>query len=295
MGRCREIILLALLLVGCSPVSLPFLPTPTPLPVTIDSLRFDSAYLTNTPRKVDVFLPPGYAQSTETYPVLYAQDGQDMQSVRLKETLEILFAQNAIQPIIVVAIHASGERLSEYGTAGIPDYQFRGSRADLYTRMLLEEIMPEIEARYRVKTGPQHTSVMGWSLGGLMAFDLAWNHPGVFGRVGVFSGSFWWHTDNTDLDSMLNSRIAHNMVREGPLREGMRFWFESGFLDEEEDRDGDGVIDSVQDTRELVAELKALGYADGNIRLLELEQGYHSPGTWAEALPDFLLWAFPVK
>ncbi len=286
---------MCLFLLSCATATPQEEQNPMLITITVDSLRFDSKYLTNTPRKVDVFLPPNYETSNQRYPVVYAQDGQDMTAVHLKETLETLYQQNLIKPMIVVAIHASGERLSEYGTAGIPDYQFRGNRADAYTSMLLEEIMPEINRKYRTLTEPENTAVMGWSLGGLMAFDLAWNHPDTFGMVGAFSGSFWWHTDNENLQTVLNSRIVHEMVRSGKKQDGLKFWFETGFLDEEDDRDSDGVIDMVQDTRELVAVLQALGYSDEDIRLIELPTGRHNPSTWAEALPDFLIWAFPLK
>lgn len=268
--------------------------SPTPQAVVVDTITFDSELLTNAPRIVDVYLPPGYdAEPERRYPVLYAQDGQDMDDVHMQGTLEELYSQGAIAPLIVVAIHATGERMSEYGTAGIPDYQDRGNHADLYTRMLFEEIMPAINEKYRTLGGAENTSVMGWSLGGLTAFDLAWNHPEVFGQAGVFSGSFWWHTDNEDVQTMLDSRVAHKMVREGEERDGMRFWFETGFHDETDDRDGDGIIDAVQDTRELVAELRAKGYTDADIAVVELPDGFHSQSTWAKVLPDFLVWAFP--
>jgi enterochelin esterase-like enzyme len=260
----------------------------------VETITVDSEFLTNAPRIVDIYLPPGYdADPDRRYPMLYAQDGQDMADVRLKHTLEELYGQGTIAPLIVIAIHATGERLSEYGTAGTPDYQYRGSHAALYTRMLLDEIMPAINEKYRTLVGPENTSVMGWSLGGLMAFDLAWNHPEIFGQVGVFSGSFWWHTDNEDLPAMLASRVTHKMAREGEKREGTRFWFESGFRDESDDRDGDGIIDAVQDTRELVSELMAKGYTDADITVVELTEGFHTQSTWGEVLPEFLRWAFP--
>jgi enterochelin esterase-like enzyme len=283
--------LLGLFLVSCGAFA-----TPEPLAVTVERIEFYSENINPyVKRVVDVYLPPGYAASDARYKVLYAQDGQDMGSIGLKAMLEKLYAENAIEPVVFVAIHASGERLSEYGTAGIPDYQFRGSRADLYTKMLLEELMPRINADYRTQTGPENTAVMGWSLGGLMAFDLGWNHPDVFGKIGVFSGSLWWHTDNTDLKSMLDSRVAHDMVRRDGKKDGLAFWFESGMLDETEDRDGDGVIDAVQDTRELIETLKSVGYTDADIVNVELPQGRHSPATWGSVLPDFLKWAFPLK
>ena len=37
-------------------------------------------------------------------------------------------------------------------------------------------------------------SFCGFSLGGLSALDIVWNHPTEFTKVGVFSGSLWWRT-----------------------------------------------------------------------------------------------------
>ena len=94
---------------------------------------------------------------------------------------------------------------------------------------------------------------------------------------------------------MLDSRIAHNMVRDGQKTEGMRFWFESGTQDETEDRDGNGVIDAVQDTTELIDVLKEKGWSDSEIRFVLVEGGRHSPSTWASALPDFLVWVYGIN
>ena len=72
----------------------------------------------------------------------------------------------------------------------------------------------------------------------------------------------------------------------------MNFWFQCGTWDEYDDRDGDGVIDSIQDTLECIAELERKGYAWGvNTRYLEVKEGMHNPETWAKVLPDFLMWA----
>ena len=150
-------------------------------------------------RQVTIFLPPDYDTSPHRhYKVLYANDGQDMPAVKMADTLATLYAQHEIEPIIVVAVHATRERLHEYGTAGIPNARGLGKRARKYSFLILDELMPTINRRYRTLTGPLNTAMMGFSLGGLMAFDLAWNHPDVFGAVGVFSGSLWWRTDDAD-------------------------------------------------------------------------------------------------
>jgi hypothetical protein len=52
-------------------------------------------------------------------------------------------------------------------------------------------------------------------------------------------------------------------VRETARPPRLRLWFETGTRDETDDRDGNGVIDAIQDTTELVDALTALGYAAG--------------------------------
>ena len=73
----------------------------------------------------------------------------------------------------------------------------------------------------------------------------------------------------------------------------MRFWFQAGTLDEKDDRDHNGVIDSIQDTTELIDELALKGYKrDKELVYVQVESGQHHPSTWAEVLDQFLLFAF---
>ena len=318
-------VLLALAVTGCQPSAAPtatpiLLPTHTPavalastsavtmtlIPqpsstapaltggVTIEKqLHFASAFLDKA-RTVDVYLPPGYAAGGEArYPVLYANDGQDMARWRLKPTLEALYAAETLPPIIVVAVYATADRTSEYGTVEAVNANGMGKRAGDYVRFFTEELMPFVDTTYRTLTGPAHTAVLGSSLGGLMAFDLAWNKPDLIGTAGVFSGSLWWRTDASSVAARQNSRVAHTAVRAGPLKPGLRFWFEAGTKDETDDRDGNGVIDAIQDTTELIDALEGLGYdAETGVVYVQVEGGQHNQATWAGALPGFLTWAF---
>lgn len=253
---------------------------------------FESRLLGET-RTIDVFLPRDYRTATAaSYPVLYANDGQDMQAVDLATTLDSLQRLGAIRPVLVVAVHATA-RMQDYGTAGVANAQGLGARAELYERFLLEELMPAIEHRYRVASGPAQTAIMGWSLGALSAFDLAWRHSDRVGAVGAFSGSFWWRTNDTDASARQSSRIMHQRVRMTRGRPPLRFWFETGLQDETEDRDGDGVIDAIQDTEELVLALTAHGYKRGPDLVHLTVTGRHDLPTWKRMLPEFLLWAFP--
>jgi enterochelin esterase-like enzyme len=215
-----------------------------------------------------------------------------MTAVDLLGILDSLQQAGAMAPALVVAVHAT-ERVLDYGTAGIPNAQGLGARAGRYQRFLLDELMPAIDARYRVARGPATTAVMGWSLGGLSAFDLAWRHPERFGTVGVFSGAFWWRTDDSSPAAKQASRIMHRRVRETTTHPTVRMWFETGLQDESADRDGDGVIDAVQDTEELLAVLTRKGYRRGLDMVHLTVEGRHDLPTWKRLLPEFLVWAYP--
>jgi Putative esterase len=129
-----------------------------------------------------------------------------------------------------------------------------------------------------------------------MAFDLAWNHPDVFGAVGVFSGSFWWRTDEADTHARQESRIMHRRVRDTDSPGQLRLWFEAGTDDEKEDRDNNGVIDAIQDTTELMDELELKGFRRGlDMIYTQVEGGEHHQRTWGFILPYFLRWAFPTS
>ena len=267
------------------------------LPVT--QVRIDlisdlySPQLSNT-RTLHVFLPPDYArQSRARYKVLLMNDGQDWKALCLKETLERLYAADRIEPLVVVAIPTNSNRLNEYGTAYPLDYRGRGAQAAAYTQFIADTVLPLIHSHYRTRIGAANTAFLGASLGGLSAFDIAWHHPQHIGTVGVFSGSFWWRTHSATVLMRTTSRIAHQIVRQSQKRPGMRFWFQAGKLDEKDDRDHNGVIDSIQDTTELIDELALKGYKrDKEWVYVQVEGGQHHPSTWASVLDQFLLFAF---
>ena len=90
-----------------------------------------------------------------------------------------------------------------------------------------------------------------------------------------------------------SARIMHDIIRSAPSKNAsQRFWFQTGTLDEEEDRNQNGIIDAIDDTVDLIRELKRKGYTDKDIRYVEVEDGQHNPQTWGTAMPDFLKWAF---
>lgn len=255
---------------------------------------FYSHHLQNS-RPLHIYLPPAYHQNDQPCKLLLINDGQDMTALHLRQTLATLYARRQIEPLVAVAIPTNEERLEEYGTAVAANARGLGSKAALYAGFVIEELLPVIRQTFRVSERATDTAILGASLGGLSAFDIAWNFPDDFGMVGVMSGSFWWTAAADETNIAPGERIAHSQVRQGPKRQGQRFWFEAATQDEFEDRDQNGVIDAIQDTLELMDELEALGYRRGKeLVYVEMPGGRHNYDTWAQALPHFLRWAFPV-
>ena len=208
--------------------------------------------------------------------------------------LDDLYERNQVQPMVCVGIHAGIDRRMEYGTSGILDYKGRGAKASLYTQFIFEELLPMTRQNFH-SMAFREKSFAGFSLGALSALDNVWNHPSEFSKVGIFSGSLWWR--NRDQHDALYSdetdRIMHQKFKSGKYYPWLKLFLACGAADEVEDRNNNGIIDSIDDTLDLIEELKGKGYRmDEDIRFLLLEGGKHDIATWARAFPDFLCWGW---
>ncbi len=244
-------------------------------------------------RKVtfDVYFPPQNLMEVEPR-LLLINDGQDLVTMDFKAILENLYEENQISPLVCVGIHCGFDRRSEYGTAGILNYRGLGAKAFDYTRFVFEELLPFIRMHYQIISFKEK-SFCGFSLGGLSALDIVWNHPEEFSKVGVFSGSLWWRMLSQDDPKFLEEEhmIMHRKIRNGNYYPWLKFFFEAGTLDETADRNNNGIIDSIDDTVSLIDELIKKGYdPQTDIYYLELPEGKHNVATWARAFPEFLKW-----
>ena len=243
--------------------------------------------------ELSILLPPVAVAGLPPYPVLYLNDGQDLERLNLQATLDALYARHAVRPFVLVGAHANDQRVQEYGTAAHADFNGRGSLAGAYSAFVLEELLPFAQAHYHVSASPAAAVVAGFSLGGLSAFDLVWHHPAAFARAGVFSGSFWWRQRAVGAGYTPADRIMHGLVRARRAHPSHRFWLQTGTLDERNDRNENGVIDTIEDCLDLVEELITSGMdANEAIRYVQVEGGHHHPDTWGRVMPDFLIWAF---
>lgn len=251
--------------------------------ILTERMELESRFLQRTVT-VDLYYPESDLPPAS---LLLINDGQDLPGMPFAPLLQSV--EWPADPTLVCAgIHCGPERLMEYGTAGVPDFAGRGAKAGAYQQFIIEELIPELQGHFRTRRF-HHYSFAGFSLGGLSALDTVWSHPEIFRTVGVFSGSLWWRTrsleDNYDEE---RDRIMHQKIASGNFHPHLRFYFTTGSLDETADRNGNGIIDSIDDTLDLIRRLNEKGYTDRQIRYLNYEDGRHDVPTWARALPAFL-------
>lgn len=160
-----------------------------PLPV-------DSRLLADNPlgdpalREHPVYLPPGYEESDQAYPVIYylaayTNSGAAVGNWRgfgesLVERLDRLIESGQMGPAVVVA----PDCFTRLGGNQYVDSIGVGQ----YASFLLHELVPAVEARFRVKSGPASRALMGKSSGGFGALHLAMAQPGQWGAVACQSG-----------------------------------------------------------------------------------------------------------
>jgi predicted alpha/beta superfamily hydrolase len=245
---------------------------------------FTSQFLTE-PRDLIVYLPPGYGTSRlRRYPVLYLHDGQNLfegatafvpgQDWKVNETAEALIRARAIEPLIIVGIYNTGRRRVDEYTPTRDRRHRAGGDADLYGRMLTEELKPFVDSTYRTLRDPPNTGLGGSSLGGLVTLYLGLQHPDVYGKLAVLSPSVWW-----------DNRVILKVVRLTSPKPRPSIWLDIGT--------GEGGK-TVRDARELRDELVRAGWILGfDLQYSEIPEAGHNEAAWASRVGPFLKYLFP--
>ena len=186
-------------------------------------------------RIVRVWLPPGYDQGKERYPVAYFHDGQNVfdpggphGSWSADKVAGELMRSGRVRPAILVAVDNTPDRVREYLPP--PDVVPKGrpaegelGRADLYARYLLEVVKPYVDRAYRTLTGRDHTLALGASMGGVISHYLLEKHGDVFHAAGVFSPAYW-ASPKFFAESLQRPRPDGRIYLDMGTREGRSYW-----------------------------------------------------------------------
>ncbi|HEX6183849.1 MAG TPA: glycoside hydrolase family 15 protein [Pyrinomonadaceae bacterium] len=211
-------------------------------------------------RKVQVYLPPGYARGAARYPVLYMQDGtQFVELGRAAETADRMITEGKVAPFIIVFIDPV-DRMKEYWAN------------DKFADWMARTLVPLVDGRYRTRATREGRALSGASLGGVISVWTALRHPAVFSRVGGHSTAF-----QIDEERLLASlaRLDTASRRRLPLR----FYLDAGRYEPP----------IYETTRRANLSLRARGYP---VTYREAPVG-HNYTAWRDRLADAYaaLWA----
>ncbi|MDA1276422.1 MAG: alpha/beta hydrolase-fold protein [Verrucomicrobia bacterium] len=145
--------------------------------------------LTEAWREAYVYTPPEYDRDVEKkYPVLYLQHGAGENQTswsnqgRANIIMDNLLADAKCKPMIIVM---------DRGYANPPDASDSGAggRNNLFGKVMIEELIPTIDANYRVFADREHRAIAGLSMGGGQAVSIGLGNLDKFSSIGCFSGA----------------------------------------------------------------------------------------------------------
>jgi enterochelin esterase-like enzyme len=205
------------------------------------------------------------------------QDGQGLVQRDGATRAQIVFDNLAHQKKMPVMIHVFispgliGERRMrsiEYDTV-----------SDRYARFLRDEVLPEVQAKYKIRKDGYSRGIAGNSSGGICAFNVAWQQPDQFSRVLSRIGSFTsiqWHPN----DNLEGGNVYPFKIRKEPKR-NIRVWLQDGSEDLENDH-GSWPLQNLQ----MANSLKMKGY-DFH---LSFGNGTHNGAHGNAELPEEMTW-----
>jgi enterochelin esterase family protein len=215
-----------------------------------------------------VYTPPGYDPRGKTrYPVLYllhghSDDAQAWTVVgKANIILDNLIAQGKAKPMIVVMPFGYGkidhERHQLIGLINDPSLTVDQQP---YIETVLQEIMPAVDANYRVYTDRDHRAITGLSMGGQESLTIGLTHPQIFGWIGSFSaGASNLHIPALNLEPAAKANLH-------------LLWIACGTEDS-----------LITPNRRVVGELKAINYPVTQIET----PGIHTWIVWHDNLINF--------
>ena len=156
--------------------------------------QWNSKIFPGTVRDYWIYVPKQYAADKEVCLMVF-QDGGGYANTNGQFRVPVVF-DNLIQkremPVTIGLFINPGEvPAAEAGQKARSNRSFEyDSLGDQYSRFLLEELLPEIEKKYRITRDPAGRAICGISSGAICAFTVAWEHPDQFSKVLSHVGSF---------------------------------------------------------------------------------------------------------
>ncbi|MBC3883169.1 alpha/beta hydrolase [Undibacterium sp. LX40W] len=236
----------------------------------------------NRSRQIRIYLPPDYAKSDKTYPVLYMHDAQNLFDVRtsyagewgVDETMNALAASGKLELIVVGIDNGESKRMNELNPWDNPE--FSPAEGKQYVEFIVKVLKPYIDQHYRSKPDRANTGIMGSSMGGLISHYAINQFPEVFSKAGIYSPSYWISKQSLDF------------IARQPAARDARLYIASG-----EKEGGSQVADAKKSYEELIK----VGHPGENLSLKIVAGAEHNEKFWREDFEQAVLWLFkePAK
>ena len=164
-------------------------------------------------RVLNIYLPEGYSSdSAITYPVIYLLDGSANEDfIHIGGLVQFLTMIKAMPASIVVGIANIDRRRDFTFPTGIAedkkDYPTTGSSAK-FIAFIEKELQPFVERKYKTNNSK---TIIGQSLGGLLATEILLKEPGLFNNYIIVSPSLWWNNESllSDAPKLLENQSAN--------------------------------------------------------------------------------------
>ena len=162
---------------------------------SVHQVWYDSKSLKLT-RRMQIYTPPGYEDSKESYPVLYLLHGGGGDEEAwptlgvAPHILDNLINSGQAKPMIVVMTNGNpNQAAANVITPVIPmsDLPVGGMGSMLFEKSLVADVIPYIENHFRVKKNKESRALTGLSMGGLQTINTTFEHPNLFNYIGVMS------------------------------------------------------------------------------------------------------------
>ncbi|MBZ0283057.1 MAG: CapA family protein [Anaerolineae bacterium] len=179
--------------------------------LTRENYRSD---LSQTNMYYTVYTPPCYATANQLYPVIYLMHGSNDDDgawgrLGLKDVLDEGIAAGTVPPLIVVM--PFGEWIAN-------ENQFESFS---WENVFLTELLPMVEASYRIDARKTTRAIGGISRGGFWAFEIAFRHPELFSAVGGHSAFFDDYHAPPEFNPLRLAQTA-------PALDTLRIWLDRG-------------------------------------------------------------------
>ena len=155
---------------------------------------------TNTSRRAFVYTPPGYEKNTKTkYPVLYLQHGWGEDETAWSNQghanliMDNLIAEGKIKPFIIVMTYGMTNVVRPGSGGGLRSFDIKP-----FQTVLLDELIPYVDANFRTITNRANRAMAGLSMGGFETKTISLARPDVFSHYGLLSGGTYAPTDFQD-------------------------------------------------------------------------------------------------